>query len=137
MNSFPHSLFVLATLILVAVPLVFTGCAVHYYDKHTGTEHLWGFGHMKMRVAEPDEGVRAVVKGTSQLGFAVGLGQEDPSLSVGWSNSRRLSVLNENTSVRFEWPTSGFYNVRVGTNAPQIVFDSSQTNNMEKKGNNQ
>lgn len=25
-------------------------CAVHYFDPHTGTEHLWGVGHLKMKV---------------------------------------------------------------------------------------
>ena len=42
-----------------------SGCAVHYYDKETGTEHLWGFGHLRMK-AEPsnDAVVRLVVTGT-------------------------------------------------------------------------
>ncbi len=32
-----------------------TGCAVHYYDQATGTEHLWGFGHLKMAVHPSNE----------------------------------------------------------------------------------
>jgi hypothetical protein len=31
------------------VPFVCSGCAVHYYSASTGTEHLWGFGHLKTR----------------------------------------------------------------------------------------
>jgi hypothetical protein len=37
------------------VPFVCSGCAVHYYSASTGTEHLWGFGHLKMR-AVPQRG---------------------------------------------------------------------------------
>ena len=38
------------------------GCAVHYFDEATGTEHNWGFGHLKIKVAPPDEGLRALVR---------------------------------------------------------------------------
>ncbi len=40
-----------------------TGCAVHYYDPKTGAEHIWGVGHLVMKVSAPNEGVRAVVSG--------------------------------------------------------------------------
>ena len=26
--------------------LLTPGCALHYFDSKTGTEHVWGFGHM-------------------------------------------------------------------------------------------
>lgn len=105
------------------------GCAVHYYDKSTGTEHLWGFGHLKMAVQPSSEGVRAVVKGTQTLGLGFGLGREDYFLSAGWNNQRILKVA-DNTSVRFEWPTADFFNVRVGTNFPPAYWT---TNNPETR----
>lgn len=109
--------------------LLTSGCAVHYYDKATGTEHLWGFGHMKMKVAPSGEGVRAIVKGTQTLGLGVGLGREDYYLSAGWSSQRILRVADD-TCVRFEWPTADFFNVRVGTNFPPAYCT---TNNPEIK----
>lgn len=102
---------------LSAFTLLTTSCAVHYYDKTTGTEHLWGFGHLKMAVRPSSEGVRAVIKGTQTLGLGLGLGREDYYLSAGWNNQRILNVA-DNTSVRFEWPTADFFNVRAGTNFP-------------------
>jgi hypothetical protein len=108
-----------------------TGCAVHYYDPETGTEHLWGFGHMRMRVPPPHEGVRAVVHGNQELGAGLNLGQLDYGVSVGWHNSRRLDVLEENASVFLEWPRHSFFHVRVGTNLPPDM----KTNNLP--GNNQ
>ena len=94
-----------------------SGCAVHYYDKTNGTEHVWGFGYLKMAVQPSSEGVRAVINGTQTLGLGLGLGQEDYYLSVGWNNQSILKVA-DNTSVRFEWPTADLFNVRVGTNFP-------------------
>src|SRR5438445_11907973 len=84
-----------------------TGCAVHYYDKQSGTEHLWGFGHLKMKAAPPNEGVQAVVKGVETLGFSVGADEEDCHVGVGWDFRRRI-VLSSNTAVRLEWPNGSF-----------------------------
>src|SRR5712691_2685924 len=76
-----------------------TGCAVHYYEKSTGTEHLWGFGHLKMKFAPPSEGVQAVVRGTETLGFNLAAGQEDYQVGLGWDYRRRI-VIGSNAAVR-------------------------------------
>jgi hypothetical protein len=97
---------------------VFGGCAIHYYDSETGTYHLFGFGHMRMRISEPNEGVRAVVSGTESAGLAFGSGPEDGFLVLGWQKSSRLSAIDENTAVRLEWPTADVFQVRVGSEFP-------------------
>src|SRR5882672_10117791 len=99
------------------------GCAVHYYDKNTGTEHLWGFGHLKMKINSPNEGVQAVVKGIETLGFDIGAGQEEYYISLAWDYRRQI-MISSNTSVRLEWPNGNFFNVRVGT-IPPFVTNSS------------
>jgi hypothetical protein len=104
------------------------GCAVHYYDKATGTENLWGFGHLKMAVHPSDEGVAAVVKGTQTLGLGLGVGRQDYYLTAGWSNQRYITVA-ENTSVRFEWPNADFFNIRVGTNFPTMARSTNNPGN--------
>lgn len=106
-----------------------SGCAVHYYDKATGIEHLWGVGHMKMAVHPSNEGACAFVKGTQTLGLGLGLGQTDYYLTAGWDSQRYVTVAN-NSSVRFEWPTADFFNVRVGTNFPTTCCS---TKNPEEK----
>lgn len=94
------------------------GCAIQYYDKRTGTEHLVGFGHMKMKVADPNEGVQAVVVGMEVYGLAAGTTQEGGTVSLGWARSSRLRIIEEDTSIRLEWPTNSLFNVRVGTEPP-------------------
>ncbi len=103
--------------LLVSLLTQAIGCAVHYYDTKSGTEHLWGFGHMKMKAPPPNEGVQTVVKGTETLGLSLGAGQEDCHVGLGWDYRRRLSV-SSNATVRLEWPTGDFFNVRVGTVPP-------------------
>lgn len=102
---------------LPATWLFLAGCAVHYYDPKTGTEHLWGLGHMKMKAAPPNEGVLSLVKGTETLGFNLSAGREDYHLGVGWDYRRRI-VVSSNAAVRLEWPNGDFFNVRVGTAPP-------------------
>src|SRR6266436_4608628 len=82
----------LLALFLWAALAVCSGCSVHYYDKQTGTEHLWGFGHMKMKIESPNEGVQAVVKGTETLGFNLAAGQEDYNIGLGWDYRRRMVI---------------------------------------------
>lgn len=98
---------------------VLSGCGIHYYDAKTGTEHLWGFGHLRMRVQPPDEGVQAVVKGYSIAGAKVGGSQEDYGISVGYDSRRIILITATNAAFGLEWPTASFFNVRVGgTNPP-------------------
>ncbi len=71
----------------------------------------------------------AVIKGTQTLGLGLGLGRDDYYLTAGWSNQHFVTVA-DNASVRFEWPTADFFNLRVGTNFP--TADRS-INNTEKE----
>ena len=97
------------------------GCALHYYDPDTGTEHLWGIGHMRMKVGETNEGVRAVVTGTDTVGIAGGSGPSERYLTIGWQRLSRLQVLDSDTSIRLEWPRSDFSSVRVGNDLPPAL----------------
>ena len=100
------------------------GCAVQYFDARTGTEHLWGFGHLKMRSVPLNDEKVAIVKGTQMLGFNIGAGQENFYLGIGWDYRSRLSILETNTAITFIWPTNtlwlpgDLFRVRLGTNWP-------------------
>jgi hypothetical protein len=102
---------------LAAIGLL-SGCAIHWYDENTQTEHLLGFGHLKMKVAEPNEGVRAVVTGTETLGLAFRSDKREGYFLIGWQELSRLRAIDENTQIRFEWPSSDFFTVRLGTEFP-------------------
>jgi len=97
-----------------------SGCAIHYCDRQTGTEHVWGFGHMRMKSAPVAEGVDSVVSGTSIAGVGLGAGREDYYLTAGWDYRRRI-VIGTNAAFGLEWPTADFFNVHVSTNFPYLL----------------
>jgi len=111
----------MAILIGAVGTLACLGCSVQHYDPATGIEHVWGIGHVRMRVNPPAEAVRSVMTGSETIGFGVAVGGERASLVAGWNREQRLSVLNDNTSVRLEWPTSDFFSVRVGSQPPALT----------------
>ncbi len=106
---------------LVALLVLLSGgYAIHYFDSETGTEHIWGFGHMQMKVSPPNEGVQAVVRGTDVLGLSIGSADQQVYLTAGWHRVQRLDVIAESTAVRLEWPSADFAEVRVGTAFPGV-----------------
>jgi len=102
--------------LLMAVALA--GCSLRYYDAGTGTDHVWGFGHIKTRVTVPEEGRLAVASGRSLYGIAIGTDEEGGYFSLGWDSRERVIILDENTKVRLEFPAAGIFDVRVGAKPP-------------------
>jgi hypothetical protein len=98
--------------------VVYAGCAVQYYDPATQTEHLWGVGHFKMKVAPANEGVQATVKGATVVGASVKIAPDDSHVVVGLDKTSQMVVVGEGASVRFEWPTNDLFSVRVGSRPP-------------------
>jgi hypothetical protein len=96
------------------------GCAIHYFNPENQTEHIWGIGHMKMKVAAPREETKATVKGVEIYGIGLGLGRQEYYTVFGWDRRTLLSVLDNNTSVRLEWPSNDFFDVRVGSLPPFV-----------------
>ena len=117
--------------VLIVLAGFFSGCAVHYFDKNTGTEHLWGFGHMKMKVAPEEESLQAIVRGTDVIGLSTGSADKQAYLTLGWHRLQRLDIVTESTAVRLEWPNSDFVNIRVGSSFPGIPDD---LNTRQKEG---
>ncbi len=109
---------IFAPIVCVGLMLATFGCALHHYDEATGTEHIWGFGHMKMKVAACNEGLQAIVHGTDVFGLSLGIGEQQNYLTAGWHRTQRLDVVAESTTIRYEWPDSDFANVRVGSKFP-------------------
>ncbi len=129
MNRPMHSFFplnLLAVLAFVALPLLLTGCAIHHYDSKTGTEHLWGFGHFRMK-APPQTGARPVVTGSHMLGLNLRTGRDEYGMGVGWDSRSRITMPADGETLLLEWPTNAsplpremrdLFTVRVGTNLP-------------------
>lgn len=122
------------SLLLVAGTLFSGGCAVHYYDARSGTENLWGFGHLKMKVL-PEAGAAstngdntaAVLTSVQALGVAVGAGQDYGGVTLGWDSRSRLLIKSEGASFCLLWPSNAasmswggpnLFKLRITTNFP-------------------
>jgi len=95
------------------------GCAYRYYDRKTGTEHLYGVGHMKMRHIRPNEGVQGVVTGVSTFGVGFGFPRDGFNLHAGHETEQRLDIYAEDAQIRLEWPSSDFSRVNLGSKFPK------------------
>lgn len=90
-------------------------------------EHLWGFGHMRMK-SEPssDEGVHAVVSGVETVGIRLDVGQQTRGFGLGY-DQRQKAVIQEDGSVFMEWPEGpmawrpSLFSVRFGMAPPWIT----------------
>ncbi|MFI5399050.1 MAG: hypothetical protein ACHQ9S_26260 [Candidatus Binatia bacterium] len=111
-----HRLFLFLPALVVCVPLV--GCAIQYTDSKTGADHIWGFGHLAMKATVPNEGKKAVVRGVTLCGVALGLRDGHAFFEIGWEEQQRVEVVDENTQVRLEAPSSDLLNIRVGSRPP-------------------
>ncbi len=124
------------TLLLgVFLASLFNGCAVHYYDQATGTEHLWGIGQMKMRAIQNAEGLQAVAKGVTVVGVKVGSGLENYSIGAGYDAGYRILIHGTNTAIRYEAPRVNGFNFRVGTKPP--FASSSETTHIQATNQSQ
>jgi hypothetical protein len=110
--------------------LATSGCAIHYYDSKTGAEHIWGFGHMVMKVSAPREGNRAIMRATEVVGVTIGKGDGQHYLTVGWEKRQRMEIVGENTAIRLEGPRGDFVNIRVGSEWP-VAFEDTDSKNEE------
>jgi len=133
---------------LIPISLLFlmSGCAIQYYDKATGEEHLWGLGHLKMRAVPQRQdqspftnAVMAYVTGVDTFGLNIGVGENLTGINAGWDSHSRVIIKQDNSSFYLLWPTNatrwpfamnGLFTVRIGTNfPPELLSNESQTNN--------
>jgi len=120
--------------VLLGIATFSSGCAIHYFDPETGTEHLWGFGHLKMKVSTPNEGMQAVVRHTGTVGIAAGYLDQEGYIQAGVHWTERLDVISEDTAIRFEWPDNDLFNVRVGSELPAL-FTADKSESAGSAGN--
>ncbi len=104
---------------LGVLALTLSGCAINYYDPATGTQHVWGVGHLKARAQAPDDGMQALAVSVECTGISVGTSQSQGFAVIGWHRMEAVQAVDENATVRLERPTGvGLFNVRVGKSFP-------------------
>lgn len=105
---------------LLTLSLLSSGCAVSHYDAQTGTAHLWGFGHLKMRIvpATGDAKLQAVVIGTRTIGARVDTGKDTGGLSLGYADTHLTTIVASDTALRLDTVGSDPFTLRLGTQFP-------------------
>lgn len=121
-------------LTIAGVAVLLSGCAVQYYDSETGTAHIWGFGHMSMKVSPPNQGLQAVVQGTRVLGLSLGKARDRTYLTIGYDSHQQTDILDRNTSVHLEWPAGDLFRLRAGSSWPNS--DQTRAASVEPLPNN-
>lgn len=117
----------IAYVVLVLMFLTASGCAIHYFDAESGTEHIWGVGHMAMKPAAPSEGLKAVGRRTDVVGISAGRLQEGTHLEIGWGVRQRIEIVDENTQLCLAWPRGSLYNARIGSAFPPELDECGST----------
>ena len=114
------------------------GCAIHYFDPTTGTEHLWGIGHLKMKVIEPNEGVQGVMRSTELLGISIGAIDRQAYLTLGWSEVQRLDIAPEGASFSLAGPRNDLGATVLGSQFPhRRQPDENSDSSKKMKGQEQ
>ena len=104
--------------VVLTVMLLHSGCAIHYFDEETQTEHVWGIGHVPMSARGPVDDVDAVGRRLDVVGVSLSSVDDSPHLGVGWIAEQRLEIVNKNTQLCLAWPSGAFYAARVGSALP-------------------
>ena len=131
--SHPRSPLKNVRLLTLGCAVLLCGCAVQYYDPETGTTHVWGLGHMSMKMSPPNEGVQAVVRATSILGLSLGRTTGDRTyLTLGYDTEQQTDIVAESTSVHLEWPADDLFNLRAGSSWPATGAGRPTSNRQQR-----
>ncbi len=113
--------------IILALPFFITSCAIQYVDKKTDTTHLFGFGHMKVRIPEQREGMNAIVSSVEVFGLSTGVDSGEWHVAAGWHKNILLRVTDD-SSVKLLWPNNNVFDIHVGSFPPFLVEREVKTN---------
>ena len=121
------SLSKVAVLAGLCVSILCGGCVIHKSDAASGTETLWGFGYMKVRVSPANEDVRLRATEVNLIGLDLEAGPQSYGLNLGYNRQQQISVTT-NAAVSIEWGSGGLFGAQAGTNFPsQLTPHSHQT----------
>jgi len=121
----------------IGIPVILSGCAVSHFDQETGTYHLYGLGHMKMKV-EADKNVEKsaciVITGMESLGVVLLQEPGSYSVALGWEKKDQMRILAQDTSVNIESPKFfiDLFNLKVNSvskDFPDGLFFCRRTSN--------
>jgi len=121
--------------LVLAISLL-SGCAVYYRDRESGAEHIWGFGHLSMKVIPPLEEKQALIQRTTLTGVAIGMDNGSLGMSVGFDQREHILIYDENVALTIQRPPSNdFFYFKIGTYPIEREILPDTKNSSEKKEN--
>ena len=126
----------LKIIILVIISFQVFGCAVYYRDRESGAEHIWGFGHLSMKVIPPVEEKQALIQKTTLTGVAIGMDNGSLGMSVGFDQREHILIYDENVALTIKRPPSNdFFYFKIGTYPIELESLPDTQNSLQKKEN--
>lgn len=105
----------------IALGSFLSSCAIYYRDRESGAEHIWGFGHLTMKVSAPYEEKQALIQRSSLTGIAAGMDNGALGISVGYDQREHILIYDENTAITIQRPPSNdFFFFKIGSLPIQI-----------------
>jgi hypothetical protein len=86
--------------------LISCGCAIRYSDPHTGAEHLWGFGQLRLQTERSGGQFTTVTTGSRVPGLCLDVGRNHFGVSLGYASRQRLQVVETNSIAGFLYPSN-------------------------------
>lgn len=131
--SFLFSL-TLRIFILLIVSLHVCGCAVYYRDRESGAEHIWGIGHLAMKVAPTSNEKQALIQRTTLPGLALGLDNGELGISIGWAQREHIFIYDDSTALTIDRPPSNdFFEFKIGSYPAKTSVDTALKDSLEYK----
>ncbi|MEQ1816760.1 MAG: hypothetical protein ABL861_09935 [Nitrosomonas sp.] len=116
--------------------IILSGCAVYYRDRDSGIEHIWGFGHLSVKVTAPSEEKQAIIQRTTLTGVSTGLDNGSLGMSVGYDRREHIIIYDENTVITIQRPPSNdFFYFKIGSLPIELnkQTGTTDTNNHKEK----
>lgn len=92
--------------VLVCLVCSTSGCAIHYRNAKTGSEHLWGLGQMRMETnsGSPATQWASVTTGTRVPGLCLSVGPDHFGLSLGYRERQQMNLVSPEQVSQLEIP---------------------------------
>ncbi len=86
---------------------------MHTYDAATNTHTLYGFGRIRVRTQTAVTGQQAVATSVTTYGAALGLGEGNTGLAVGYQNRDRLLVFSPDADVQVTYSATDVFHAHL------------------------
>jgi hypothetical protein len=117
-NGHARYIFPLSALALLSTLLL--GCSIHYFDAKTGTEHLWGVGHLKMTVhtSQDNSTTKALLVGVQTVGLRLDLAPNTRGISLGYDDTRTATIFDSDSPLKLSTNSGEPFTLQLGVPPP-------------------